>query len=180
MGKTIRITAIIAFALKVLQVIAGDVLIPLITEIIYSNKALSYSSEPVKELLISMGIYFVTVIIGLVIPLLYLGFMFALIAASKSQKSGIALEVLGLICMGLVIPVISLVSSIIFTPVISRLLSNWGSADSFVIYTVMRSSGGYLSVLGTISLVLLIVSFTVSLCRKKWARDDEFEKGMEE
>ena len=103
MGKTIRITAIIAFALKVLQVIAGDVLIPLITGIIYSNRALSYSSEPVKELLISMGVYFVTVIIGLVIPLLYLGFMFALIAASKSQKSGIALEVLGLICMGLAV-----------------------------------------------------------------------------
>ena len=50
MGRTIKITAIIAFAMEVLYVIAGRLIIPLITGIIYSNRSLSYSNEPVKTL----------------------------------------------------------------------------------------------------------------------------------
>ncbi|MBP5530022.1 MAG: hypothetical protein J6X80_08235 [Lachnospiraceae bacterium] len=180
MRKIIKITAIIAFVLEVLYALFGRFLIPVISGIIYSNRVLSYSSEPVKMLLIAIGVYMVVAIIGLVIPLIYLGFMFALIAASKSAKAGIGLEICGITVMGLVLPVLSRIAGIVGTPLIANLVLRWGSADAYGIYSTMNSSGAFLSVFGTVALVLIIVSFTVSLCRKKWARDDEFEKGIEE
>ena len=180
MGRTIKITAIIAFALEVLYVIVGRFIIPLITGIIYSNRILSYSNEPVKTLLVSMGLYFGIVIIGLIIPLLYLVFMIYLIASTKSQKTGIAIEILGIVLMGGVIPLVKVILSLVFTPTISRLLSNWGSMDSYAIYATMNSSGAYVSILTTIGFVLLIMSFAFSISRKKWASDDIFKQGTEE
>ena len=180
MGRTIKITAIIAFALEVLYVIAGRFIIPLITGIIYSNRILSYSNEPVKTLLVSMGLYFGIVIIGLIIPLLYLVFMIYLIASTKSQKTGIAIEILGIVLMGVVIPLVKVILSLVFTPTISRLLSNWGSMDSYAIYATMNASGAYVSILTTIGFVLLIMSFAFSISRKKWASDDIFKQGTEE
>lgn len=180
MGRTIKITAIIAFALEVLYVIAGRFIIPLITGIIYSNRTLSYSNEPVKTLLVSMGLYFGVVIIGLIVPLLYLVFMIYLIASTKSQKTGIAIEILGIVLLGVVIPVVRVILSIVATPLIARLLSTWGSVDSYLIYTTMNSSGAYVSILSTIGFVLLIMSFAFSISRKKWASDDIFKQGTEE
>ena len=180
MGRTIKITAIIAFAMEVLYVIAGRLIIPLITGIIYSNRSLSYSNEPVKTLLVSMGMYFAVVIIGLIVPLLYLVFMIYLIASTKSQKTGIAIEILGIVLMGGVIPLIKVILSIVATPFIARLLSNWGSMDSYAIYATMNSSGAYVSILTTIGFVLLIMSFAFSISRKKWASDDIFKQGTEE
>ncbi len=180
MGRTIKITAIIAFALEVLYVIAGRFIIPLITGIIYSNRILSYSNEPVQTLLVSMGLYYGIVIVGLIVPLLYLVFMIYLIASTKSQKTGIAIEILGIVLMGVVIPLVKVILSLVFTPTISRLLSNWGSMDSYAIYATMNSSGAYVSILSTIGFVLLIMSFAFSISRKKWASDDIFKQGTEE
>ena len=180
MGRTIKITAIIAFALEVLYVIAGRFIIPLITGIIYSNRTLSYSNEPVKTLLVSMGLYFGIVIVGLIVPLLYLVFMIYLIASTKSQKTGIAIEILGVVLMGVVIPLVKVILSLVFTPTISRLLSSWGSIDSYAIYATMNASGAYVSILTTIGFVLLIMSFAFSISRKKWASDDIFKQGTEE
>jgi len=180
MKKTIKITAIIAFALQALYALVGKFIVPIVSGIIYSNRSLSYSSEPVVTLLVGMGAYFVVAIIGLIVPLLYLGFMFALISASKSEKTGIALEVLGICLFGLALPLITELIRIPALPLISRVTTNLGSVDSFSIFNIMSASGGYLSVLGTVSLVLIIISFTVSLCRKKWGSDDEFEQGTEE
>lgn len=180
MGRTIKITAIIAFALEVLYVIAGRFIIPLITGIIYSNRILSYSNEPVKTLFVSMGLYYGIVIVGLIVPLLYLVFMIYLIASTKSQKTGIAIEILGIVLMGVVIPLVRVILSLVFTPTISRLLSNWGSMDSYAIYATMNSSGAYVSILTTIGFVLLIMSFAFSISRKKWASDDIFKQGTEE
>ena len=176
MGKTIKITAIIAFAMQALYVIAGRFIIPLITGIIYSNRTLSYSNEPVKALLVSMGLYFGIVIVGLIVPLLYLVFMIYLIASTKSQKTGIAIEILGIVIMGVVIPVVKVILSLVATPLIVRLLST----DSYLIYTTMNSSGVYVSILTTIGFVLLIMSFAFSISRKKWASDDIFKQGTEE
>ena len=180
MGRTIKITAIIAFALEVLYVIAGRFIIPLITGIIYSNRILSYSNEPVKTLFVSMGLYYGIVIVGLIVPLLYLVFMIYLIASTKSQKTGIAIEILGVVLMGVVIPLVRVILSLVFTPTISRLLSSWGSMDSYAIYATMNSSGAYVSILTTIGFVLLIMSFACSISRKKWASDDIFKQGTEE
>ena len=180
MGRTIKITAIIAFALEVLYVIAGRFIIPLVTGIIYSNRTLSYSNEPVKSLLVSMGLYYGIVIVGLIVPLLYLVFMIYLIASTKSQKTGIAIEILGIVLMGVVIPLVRVILSLVFTPTISRLLSSWGSMDSYAIYATMNSSGAYVSILTTIGFVLLIMSFAFSISRKKWASDDIFKQGTEE
>ena len=180
MGRTIKITAIIAFALEVLYVIAGRFIIPLITGIIYSNRILSYSNEPVQTLLVSMGLYYGIVIVGLIVPLLYLVFMIYLIASTKSQKTGIAIEILGIVLMGVVIPLVKVILSLVFTPTISRLLSNWGSMDSYAIYATMNASGAYVSILTTIGFVLLIMSFAFSISRKKWASDDIFKQGTEE
>ena len=180
MGITIKITAIIAFAMEVLYIIAGRIIIPLVTGIIYSNRTLSYSNEPVKSLLVSMGLYYGIVIVGLIVPLLYLVFMIYLIASTKSQKTGIAIEILGVVLMGVVIPLVRVILSLVFTPTISRLLSSWGSMDSYAIYATMNSSGAYVSILSTIGFVLLIMSFAFSISRKKWASDDIFKQGTEE
>ena len=180
MGRTIKITAIIAFAMEVLYIIAGRIIIPLVTGIIYSNRTLSYSNEPVKSLLVSMGLYYGIVIVGLIVPLLYLVFMIYLIASTKSQKTGIAIEILGVVLMGVVIPLVRVILSLVFTPTISRLLSSWGSMDSYAIYATMNSSGAYVSILSTIGFVLLIMSFAFSISRKKWASDDIFKQGTEE
>ena len=102
MGKTIRITAIIAFVLQILYVLAGRIIIPLISGIVYGNRILSFSSDPVKTLLIAMAMFYAVVFLGLIVPLLYLVFMIVQIAASKTEKTGIALEILGIVVFSIV------------------------------------------------------------------------------
>ena len=179
MSKAIKITAIISFALQILYILVGRFIIPVISGIIVSNRTLSYTSEPVKMLLLAMGLYFVMFIIGLIYPLLYLVFMIVQIAASKTEKTGIAIEILGITVLSVVLPVLSTVFSLVAVPFITRLFLNWSSMEAYSIYNSMNASGGFLSILSTVALVLMIMSFTFSICRKKWVPLDEFGEGAE-
>ena len=64
-------------------------------------------------------------------------------------------------------------------PVISRMLLDWGSMEAYKIYSTMNTSGGVLGILSTVALVLMIISFSFSICRKKWVPLDEFGEGAE-
>ncbi|MBP5495336.1 MAG: hypothetical protein J6X97_09575 [Lachnospiraceae bacterium] len=180
MNKAIKITAIISFALEILYILVGRLIIPVITGIITSNRTLSFTSEPVKMLLIAFGFYFGMLIIGLIVPILYLLFMIAQIAASKTAKTGIAVEVLGIVVLSIVLPVLSTVFTLLALPFMTRMLLNWGSMDAYSIYNSMNASGSVLGILSTVALVLMIISFSFSICRKKWVPLEEFEEGAEE
>ena len=180
MRKAIKITAIISFVLQILYILVGRLIIPVITGIITSNRTLSFTSEPVKMLLIAFGFYFGMLIIGLIVPILYLLFMIAQIAASKTAKTGIAVEVLGIVVLSIVLPVLSTVFSLLALPFMTRMLLNWGSMDAYSIYNSMNASGSVLGILSTVALILMIISFSFSICRKKWVPLEEFEEGAEE
>ena len=179
MSKAIKITAIISFVFQILYILVGRIIIPVISGIITSNRTLSYTSEPVKMLLIAFGFYFGMLIIGFIVPILYLVFMIGMIAASKTAKTGIAVEVLGIVVLSFVLPILSTLFSIIALPVMTRMLLNWGSMDAYSIYSTMNTSGGVLGILSTVSLVLMIISFSFSICRKKWVPLEEFTEGAE-
>ena len=112
MSKAIKITAIISFVLEILYILVGRLIIPVITGIVTSNSTLSYTSEPVKMFLLAFGFYLGMLIIGLIVPILYLVFMIAQIAASKTEKTGIAVEVLGIVVLSFVLPILSTLSSL--------------------------------------------------------------------
>ncbi|MBR6382832.1 MAG: hypothetical protein IKS56_02500 [Lachnospiraceae bacterium] len=179
MSKAIKITAIISFVLEILYILVGRLIIPVITGIVTSNRTLSYTSEPVKMFLLAFGFYLGMLIIGLIVPILYLVFMIAQIAASKTEKTGIAVEVLGIVVLSFVLPILSTLFSIIAIPFMTRMLLDWGSMEAYKIYSTMNTSGGVLGILSTVSLVLMIISFSFSICRKKWVPLDEFEGGAE-
>ena len=180
MSKAIKITAIISFVLQILYILVGRIIIPVISGIITSNRTLSYTSEPVKMLLIAFGFYFGMLFIGLIVPILYLVFMIGMIAASKTEKTGIAVEVLGIVVLSIVLPILSTLFSIIALPIMIRMLLDWGSMDAYTIYTTMNTSGSVLGILSTVAMVLMIISFSFSICRKKWVPLEEFEEGAEE
>ena len=180
MSKAIKITAIISFVLQILYILVGRLIIPVITGIVTSNRTLSYTSEPVKMFLLAFGFYLGMLIIGLIVPILYLVFMIAQIAASKTEKTGIAVEVLGIVVLSFVLPILSTLFSIIAIPFMTRMLLDWGSMEAYKIYSTMNTSGGVLGILSTVSLVLMIISFSFSICRKKWVPLEEFEEGAEE
>ena len=179
MSKAIKITAIISFVLEILYILVGRLIIPVITGIVTSNSTLSYTSEPVKMFLLAFGFYLGMLIIGLIVPILYLVFMIAQIAASKTEKTGIAVEVLGIVVLSFVLPILSTLFSIIAIPFMTRMLLDWGSMEAYKIYSTMNTSGGVLGILSTVALVLMIISFSFSICRKKWVPLDEFEGGAE-
>ena len=179
MSKAIKITAIISFVLEILYILVGRLIIPVITGIVTSNSTLSYTSEPVKMFLLAFGFYLGMLIIGLIVPILYLVFMIAQIAASKTEKTGIAVEILGITVLSFVLPILSTLFSIIAIPFMTRMLLDWGSMEAYKIYSTMNTSGGVLGILSTVALVLMIISFSFSICRKKWVPLDEFEGGAE-
>ena len=179
MSKAIKITAIISFVLEILYILVGRLIIPVITGIVTSNRTLSYTSEPVKMFLLAFGFYLGMLIIGLIVPILYLVFMIAQIAASKTEKTGIAVEILGITVLSFVLPILSTLFSIIAIPFMTRMLLDWGSMEAYKIYSTMNTSGGVLGILSTVALVLMIISFSFSICRKKWVPLDEFEGGAE-
>ena len=180
MSKAIKITAIISFVFQMLYILVGRLISPVITGIVYSNTTLSYTSEPVKMLLLAFGLYFGMFLIGFIVPILYLVFMIAQIAASKTESTGIGVEILGIAVLSVVLPVFSTVFSLVAVPVVIRLFLNWASMEAYSIYNTMNASGGFLSALSTVALVLMIISFAFSICRKKWVPVDEFEEGAEE
>ena len=173
MEKSIKITAVLAVVSELAYVIIGRILIPLVGGIIYGNSLLSYSNNPVL-ILEGMGAYYLVSLAGIIIPILYIVFMIMLIGASKSINRSIVPEVLGIIVMGAVMPILTLIFNLIVSASIYRILMiiNWD--DSLPIYNMMGAYGGFLSILSTIALVLITISFTVSICRKKTMDISEF------
>ena len=131
-------------------------------------------------LLLAFGLYFGMLIIGLIVPIFYLLFMIAQIAASKTEKTGIAVEILGIVALSTVFPIVSTIFSLLALPVITRLFLDWSSMEAYSIYSTMNTSGSMLGILSTVALVLMIISFSFSICRKKWVPLEEFEEGAEE
>ena len=174
MEKSIKITAVLAVVSELAYVIIGRIIVPLIGGIIYGNRILSFSSNPVLTMLEGMGTYYLVSFAGIIIPILYIAFMLMLIAASKSTKRGIVPEVIGIIVMGAVMPILRLIFNLIVSTSIYRILITINWDDSFPIYNMMGTYGGFLSILSTFALVLITISFTVSICRKKTMDISEF------
>lgn len=174
MEKSIKITAVLAFAAEILYVVVGRIIVPIVGGIIFGNKMLSYSENPILTMLEGIGAYLLVSLLGIIVPILFLAFMIMLISASKSVKRGIVPEIAGIIVMGALLPIIKTIFGFIIASSVLRIMYaiNWD--DSFPIYNMMNNYGGFLSILSTFALVLIIISFTVSICRKKTMDISEF------
>ena len=170
MGKFIKITAILSVVSAILDLVVGKILVPFIYFLVEGLKWVAGDSLLTAVILYS-GLRFFDLIRVLLIIL----FTVLIIVGIKSMKENIGTEIAGLIIL-LLSPFAALIQSLITTSTITFLQRIFG-AEFIGAFNILNGASGFASSLQGLSIILMGVSLTASLCRKRWARDDEFNKG---
>ena len=170
MGKFIKITAILAVVSAILDLVLGKVLIPFIYFLVVGQKWIS-GEYSLTAIIFYSGLRF----FDLARVLLIIVFAVLIILGIRSMSEKIITEVAGLILF-ICYPFAGLIQSLITTSAITLMAQTVG-AEFIGAFNILNSMAGYTSTLQSIAIVLITVSLTASLCRKRWARDDEFDKG---
>ena len=170
MGKFIKITAILAVVSAVLDLVVGKILVPFVYFLVEGLKWVAGDS-----LLMAVILYSGLKFFDLIRVLLIVVFAVLIILGIKSMSEKIVTEVAGLIIL-ILSPFAALIQSLITTSTITFLQRIFG-AEFIGAFNILNSAGSFASSLQGLAIILIGVSLTASLCRKRWARDDEFDKG---
>ena len=170
MGKFIKITAILAVVSAVLDLVIGKFVVPFIYFLVAGLRWVAGDSL-MTAIIFYSGLRFFDLVRVLIMVL----FAVLIIVGIKSMKESIGTEIAGLIIL-ICSPFANLILSLITTFSITFLQRTFG-AEFIGSFNILNSAAGFTSSLYGISIILIGVSLTASLCRKKWARDDEFDKG---
>ena len=168
MNKFVRITAIMAIVSAVIDFFVGRIIVPLVYLFITSRQMLAGSGFT-TGVLTFFGLRIFDLLGVFVIALLAV----LIIVGIKSGKDKIGMEIAGLIIMGLS-PFASLIVTL-FATVVVRFLSMRGVAF-FSAYSILNSGSALGSLFHNLTVALIVMSLTGSICRKRWSRDEEFDK----
>ena len=170
MSKAIKVTAIVAVIMQVVNFLVGRFGIPL--------GALFMSGNYYNGNMGTNGIFVYIVyafFTGIIILFVYLAFMILLINASNSKSENAALEITGIIILSVVVPLIGTLVSVGFSYFFN--IGNLGSAMDYSSLALLRSYSSFGSIISGPSSVMMIISMVISLCRKKYVIPLEYEKG---
>ena len=171
MSRAIRITAIVALVLEAAYVIIGRFAGPLL---VYFSGFLG-SSYIGSGMSAGLSLYIVEIFVTSMVRLVFfLVFCILLISTSKTRNEKTGLEITGLVIIGGVFPLLSLIINIIVTYVIGR-------SYSVSFYGIRSSLNAVSSMFGVVSsaaTIMFVVSSTISICRKKFMIPVEYANGI--
>ena len=168
MSKAIKVTAIVAVVMQVVYFLLGRFGIPVGSFFLFSNSY--YSSR--EGLLVYLIYAFFS---GIIMVFVYVVFMILLINASNSRSENIAPEIVGIVMLAAVIPLLSSAASLGFSYFYN--IMSIGTAADFATIAELRNYSAFGSLFSGPSSILLIISLTMSLSRKKFLIPLEYEKG---
>ena len=168
MEKAIRITAIVSAVLQILYLIIGRLLGGIVLGPLLTHMPMGAEEEGIAYYLISQ------ILIGGTIALIYFIFMVLMIFASKGKSEKIGGEIAGLLIIGFLLSIVSGVASF----VVNYFINITGSGAAVVgTFASMSSGASFFGWIHGASFLLMIVSLTMSLCRKKFVIPLELELG---
>lgn len=171
MSKTIRITALLAVILKVTFILVGQIILPIVFLLLSGMK----TAGNVADIFAGLGAYFGMHTIDFVFSAVFVVMCVLTILAAKSRDDKIIGEIIGLIVVGVVLPLLSTIGALVTNVFVTRSIISV-SSYAYSNYALLNSYSGLLSGLNTTALVLYVFATSASVCRKKWSRDEEFEK----
>ena len=168
--RSIRITAVLAMILKGASILFGQFAFPLL--IYYSGFLGMNNMGDYSE---GVMYYIIRTFIGGVFSLsLFLVFGILLIAASKSSNEKPGMEIAAIVMVAGVSPIIGLITQIFLTYFVSREMTGYALAANSSLSTVAAA----FSIIGSAATTLLIISATISICRKKFVIPMEYDRGI--
>ena len=173
MSRAIRITALVSMILYGVYVLVGRFAVPFM---VYFSGFLGRSFVAGNN---SEGLtyYIVQTFFGSMFMLVfYLVYCILLINASKNRNEKIGLEISCLVLMGGAFPIVSLLRNIFGVYFINQILGL--SSESLYVNSTMNTIGSMFGLLATIASILLVVSATISICRKKFVIPMEYAQGI--
>lgn len=161
MEKLIKSTSIISVILEFLYVVIGIAMVALTPVIFFGGMKFNGNEVMVGcviagvSVLIMSGLFLIMKIIMMIL----------LCAQAKSESENIVIEVI--IMVLLLLGLFGFVSSII-SYVIQLYISSNGGGELMAVYSMAKSATSFVGFLSGISSSLMLVSATVSLCKKRW------------
>lgn len=167
MEKSIKITAILSGVLYTLSSVFSSVLMPIF--VIFYRGYGGFDSEG-AAVIAALSVFrgFLAIVVMII-------FMILMIHASDSMNEGIGVEVTGLVLIGGLGSVFSLIGHFILT-YFSRF---WG-AEIYAGIAAVNNAQSFVSPIISAAITLLIASFVISICRKKVVIPLLYDKGLVE
>ena len=165
MERPIRMTALLALIFQVAFIGFGRFLLPLLATTTISMLSLEGEYAYLAMTFASAFLYLI----------IYVLFFVLLVYASKNRGEKIGMEIACIVVIGVVLPLLQL----IVTTFERLYLTSMRGADWLATYNVMASAASILSFVSSASFILLVISATISICRKKFVIPLEYEKGYE-
>ncbi|MBQ6639168.1 MAG: hypothetical protein IJH82_11075 [Lachnospiraceae bacterium] len=177
MSKTIRVTAIVAVVIEVIYQIVGRFAVPYVVYLMNMSNLIGtsiggYSARDENGVLIYLIFAMITGVASLFVMLL---FMILLMNAANSKNESIVMEICGLIFCAFLPSLLSVFISYGLSFFVARVFSN---ALAYGQYTTLSSGSSFLGFLHTAAIMLMVISFACSICRKKYVLPLEYEKGI--
>ena len=173
MSKSIKTLAILSVVLEVAYIVFGRFVIPF--AIFFFGQGSKWFPMTTKigdeGVLLYSVMAFVT---GFALIFLHAIYMILLMNAANGKSEKIAMEVSGIIICTVLPIVMSSIISLLLRYFINAFI---GSAASMSQYSLMTTYASFLGFLQSISRIVLIISFSFSICRKKFVLPLEYEKG---
>ena len=163
MSKAIRVTAILSLIAEVLYFLLGQLLGTVLGLINFTPKGL-LSGNNSGELTTSVILLAVTIMGAAVYSIVVAGLDVYLLATARSESENVILEIIGLVYIGVLAPLGSLLSVLI-----NVIAAHFTGQMGLVLVSSARSMVGYFGVLSSIATTLLIISLSFSIFRKKYA-----------
>ena len=170
MTKAIRIFAILAIVFEALYLLIGKLAGPYISYLLYApgGRTLSMNEGAV-------AMYYLEALVeGALLMLVFLSIAILMIAVSNSKNEKIGLEIASYVVLEAVLPLLTFGTGMIFKLIESRTMG----ADLYGSVAILNSGAAYLGFIGSLASFSLLVSITMSLCRKKFVLPLEYELGI--
>lgn len=169
--RAIRTTAIISLVLEIVFTLLGRFAFPIM--IFYS------SGYPGKSLQggYSDGItYYISrnFIGSFLLLTAFIIFAVLLISTSKSNNEKIGMEIAAMAVTGIGLPVLNMIVSTLSTYAITARLS----IEAIAANNVLGQAASYFGIINSAAILLLFISCTISICRKKYVIPLEYERGI--
>ncbi len=164
MEKAIRVTAILALVIQVAYIAFGRFMLPLI-----AASATPYVTFNMDGQLVYLAYTFGSSFVYLTAFVL---FMVLLLFAAKNRGEKIGMEIACIVVTTVVIPLLN--SAVAW---FERLYLATMRSEIYATVNVMNTYESFLSMLNMVSMILLVISCTISICRKKFVIPLEYDKG---
>ncbi|MCR4647967.1 MAG: hypothetical protein K5776_02700 [Lachnospiraceae bacterium] len=167
MEKFIKITSIGAVITYFLFILIGEWMGPFVFWIGNKNPGMTKAGA-------GIALYFGMTVFNLINAFLFVLFAALVILAIRNESTGIGVEITGLIIFLIANPVFNIYVKRLIFIIATRLIMN---SDALAAYSLFTTGESFFSILSTISLGMMIIALTASICRKKWCPAENYNEG---